>query len=71
MFRYTDTKQAPWWVVDANDKARARLNCIRHLLSQLPYEDLTPEPVVLHPRDEGRGYVRPPMSDQTFIENHY
>ena len=71
MFRYTDTKQAPWWVVDADSKPRARLNCIRHLLSQIPYEDLTPDPVVLKPRDEGRGYVRPPIDEQAFVPDLY
>ncbi|WP_217920793.1 polyphosphate kinase 2 [Miltoncostaea oceani] len=67
MFAHTDTKQAPWFVVEADDKRRARLNCISHLLSQVPYEDLTPEPVRLPPRRDGRAYVRPPMSDQTFV----
>jgi len=67
MFAHTDFKQAPWWVVRSDDKKRARLNVITHLLSQIPYEDLTPEPVVLPPRQKDSGYVRPPMSDQTFI----
>ncbi len=67
MFAHTDTKQAPWFVVEADDKRRARLNCISHLLSRVPYEDLTPEPVRLPPRRDGRAYVRPPMSDQTFV----
>ncbi len=67
MFAHTDTKQAPWFVAEADDKRRARLNCISHLLSQVPYEDLTPEPVRLPPRRDGRAYVRPPMSDQTFV----
>ena len=47
MFAHTDIKQAPWYVVNADDKKRARLNCIHHLLSQIPYEDLTPKPVRL------------------------
>jgi polyphosphate kinase 2 len=67
MFAHTDFKQAPWWVVRSDDKKRARLNVISHLLSQVPYEDLTPEPIVLPPRQKDTGYVRPPMSDQTFI----
>jgi polyphosphate kinase len=67
MFRFTDIKQAPWWVVDADDKRRARLNCIHHLLSLLPYEDLTPPPADLPPRREESGYERPPLSDQTFV----
>jgi len=67
MFAHTDFKQAPWWVVRSDDKKRARLNVITHLLSQIRYEDLTPEPIVLPPRQKDTGYVRPPMSDQTFI----
>jgi polyphosphate kinase 2 len=70
MFSYTDIKQAPWYVVDADDKRRARLNCIHHLLSMIPYKDLTPEPIKLPPRGGG-GYVRPPISDQTFIPEVY
>jgi polyphosphate kinase 2 len=70
-FAHTDIKQAPWYVVDADDKKRARLNCISHLLSLIPYEDLTPEPIVLPPRRDVGGYVRPPISDQTFVPNLY
>ncbi len=71
MFAYTDIKQSPWWVVPSDDKRRARLNCIHHLLSMVPYEDLTPEPIVLPPRQPDSGYVRPPMSDQTFVPQVY
>ena len=67
MFAYTDIKQAPWYVVDAEDKPRARLNCIAHLLSMIPHEDLTPESIKLPPRQKDSGYVRPPVSDQTFV----
>jgi polyphosphate kinase 2 len=68
MFKYTDTKQSPWWVVNADNKKRARLNCIHHLLSQIDYEDLTPKKLTLPPRrDEDEGYVRPPITDQTFV----
>ena len=67
MFAYTDIKQAPWYVVDAEDKGRARLNCISHLLSMIPYEDLTPESVKLPKRQKDGSYVRPPVEDQTFI----
>src|SRR5205814_1469160 len=67
MFKYTDIKQAPWYVVNSDDKRRAQLNCIHHLLSMIPYEDLTPEEIILPPRQEDKGYVRPPMTDQTFI----
>lgn len=67
MFRYTDTKLSPWYVVEADDKKRARLNCISHLLSKIPYEDLTPQVLELPPRQVDNSYVRPPFSDQTFI----
>jgi polyphosphate kinase 2 len=67
MFAHTDTKQAPWYVVEADDKRRARINCISHLLGLISYEDLTPEPVVLPPRRDDGAYVRPPMSEQTFV----
>jgi polyphosphate kinase 2 len=71
MFAHTDIKQAPWWVVRSDNKRRARLNVISHLLSMVPYEDLTPEPIVLPPRQKETGYVRPPMEDQTFIPEPY
>ena len=71
MFAYTDTKQCPWYVVNADDKKRARLNMIAHLLSKIPHEDLTPERIVLPPRQEDKGYVRPPITDQTFIPEVY
>ncbi|MCU0485900.1 MAG: polyphosphate kinase 2 [Anaerolineales bacterium] len=71
MFKYTDTKQSPWWVVQSDDKKRARLNTISHLLSLIPYEDLTPEKIILPPRQPDQGYVRPPISDQTFVPCKY
>ncbi len=71
MFKYTDTKQAPWYVVNSDDKKRARLNCISHLLSMIPYEDLTPPPIELPPREDDFGYVRPPITDQTFVPEIY
>jgi polyphosphate kinase len=71
MFAYTDIKQAPWYVVEADNKKKARLNCINHLLSLIPYKDLTPEPIKLPPRESKKGYVRPPISDQTFIPEVY
>src|SRR3954453_14999284 len=67
MFNHTDIKQAPWYVVPADDKRRARLNCISHLLSQIEYEDVTPPPLELPPRQPDTSYVRPPMADQTFV----
>ena len=71
MFSYTDIKQAPWYVVNSDVKRHARLNCIAHLLSMIPYQDLTPEAVILPERKEGQGYVRPPLSDQTFVPEVY
>ena len=67
MFAHTDIKQAPWYVVESDNKKHARINCISHLLSMIPYKDLTPELIELPAREEGVGYVRPPMSDQTFV----
>ena len=67
MFAHTDIKQAPWYVVNADNKKRARLNVISHLLSLFPYVDLTPEPIILPPRETDNGYVRPPITDKTFV----
>lgn len=71
MFSYTDTKQSPWYVVPADDKRRARLNCIDHLLSLIPYNDLTPKPIKLPPLKHDLAYVRPPITDQTFVPEKY
>ncbi len=71
MFAHTDIKQAPWYVVEADDKRRARLNCIGHLLSLIPYEDLTPGRIELPPREDAGGYVRAPYAEQTFVPDIY
>ncbi|RLD81216.1 MAG: polyphosphate kinase 2, partial [Bacteroidetes bacterium] len=71
MFFYTDTKHSPWWVVEADDKKKARLNCIHHLLSKIPYEHLDREDLVLPERVISKGYVRPPMEEQTFVPELY
>lgn len=71
MMKYTDIKQAPWYVVNADVKTKARLNCIAHLLKQIPYEDLTPDRIELPPRQSDEGYVRPPYEDQTFVPEVY
>jgi len=71
MFAHTDIEQAPWYVVNADDKRRARLNCISHLLSLVPYEDVTPPPITLPPRQPDPGYVRPPLAEQTFVPELY
>ena len=67
MFSHTDIKQAPWYVVNSDVKKHARLNCISHLLTQIPYESIERPPVALDERPLQRGYVRPPMGDQTFV----
>lgn len=71
MFASTDIKQAPWFVVKGDDKKRARLNVISHLLSLVPYQDLTPEKFELPPLQAAGGYVRPPITDQTFVPEVY
>jgi polyphosphate kinase len=71
MFALTDLKRSPWNVVNADDKKRARLNCIHHLLSQIPYEDLTPKPIKLPSLNGKSAYVRPPITDQTFVPERY
>lgn len=71
MFAYTDTKLSPWWVVRADDKKRARLNCIHHLLSQIPYEDIHQKPLVLPERKLKHEYIRTPISEQTFVPEVY
>lgn len=70
MFAITDTKQSPWFVVNAEKKECARLNVIRHLLSMIPYKDLTPEPLKLPPLGKSK-YVRPPIQEQNFIPQVY
>ena len=71
MFAATDTTRSPWHVVDADDKKKARLNCISHLLSQIEYEDLTPPPLKLPKRQKNSNYERPPMEMQNFIPEKY
>ena len=71
MFAHTDIKQAPWWVVTADDKRRARLNCIAHLLKQIPYQEVEREKVKMPQRQGKEGYVRPPLKDQNFVPDAY
>ncbi|WP_434527667.1 polyphosphate kinase 2 [Vibrio sp. K4] len=70
MFAYTDTKHCPWWVVPSDDKKKARLNCISHLLSQVEYEELE-HPMIELPELNKDGYVRAPIDDQTFVPDKY
>ncbi|MBM7797938.1 polyphosphate kinase 2 [Microlunatus panaciterrae] len=69
-FQYTDIKQAPWYVVPSDDKRAARINCISHLLSLFPHEDVAPDPVEL-PQMLDVAYVRTPMAEQTFVPQLY
>jgi polyphosphate kinase 2 len=70
MFAYTDTKESPWFVVEADDKRTARLNLISHLLEQIPYGAVPEEKVELPPRQQ-RAYVRPPVETQAFVPTRY
>jgi polyphosphate kinase len=71
MFSYTDTRQSPWYVVPADDKRRARLNCIDHFLSLIPYKDLTAKTIKLPPLKHEVAYVRPPITEQNFVPEKY
>ena len=71
MFAHTNIPEAPWFTVEADDKRRARLNCIQHLLSKVPYEDMTPPALKLSPRRSAKGYERPPINEQFFVPNRY
>jgi len=70
MFVHTDLPESPWFVVEADDKRRARLNCISHFLSRIPYEDRTPEPVELPRRQSEDGYRRPDRGTQKYVPDH-
>jgi polyphosphate kinase 2 len=71
MFEFTDTKRCPWYVVEADDKKRARLNCISHILQTIDYDDILPPRMKLPPRAEQGGYIRPPLDAQTFVPGRY
>lgn len=71
MFSYTDIRQSPWFVVPADDKKRARLNCIDHFLSLIPYKDLTVKAIKLPPLKHDLAYVRPPITEQNFVPEKY
>jgi polyphosphate kinase 2 len=71
MQQYTDTLLSPWNVVDANNKKKARLNCISHLLSKIPYKEIPPAKVKLSPRQDDDSYVRPPKDNQHWVPAVY
>jgi polyphosphate kinase len=72
MFTHTNIPEAPWFTVEADDKQRARLNCISHFLSKIPYIDMTPKPLELPKRKSApHDYVRSPHNEQFFIPKIY
>ncbi|MEL0106076.1 MAG: polyphosphate kinase 2 [Rhodospirillales bacterium] len=71
MFRYTDSELSPWWVVEADDKRGARLNCISHLLSQFDYSEVEKDEITLPPRRGSKDYVRPPKDEQRFVPHKW
>lgn len=71
MFAHTNIPQAPWFTIEADDKKRSRLNCIHHLLSKVPYEDMTPPPLELPARPPDEDYVRAPRNEQFFVPQVY
>lgn len=70
MFVHTDIPEAPWFVVPADDKRRARLNCMAHLLSRLPYVPKTLKELEMPERQDDEGYVRPPREIYTYVPDH-
>jgi polyphosphate kinase 2 len=71
MLKFSDIRQAPWWIVPSDDKRRARLNCIHHMLRSVPYKDVMPDPIELPPRDKSKTYIRTPIEDQSFVPLYY
>jgi polyphosphate kinase 2 (PPK2 family) len=71
MFSHTNIPEAPWFTVEADDKKRARLNCIHHLLTKIPYQDMTPPAMELPKRKAADNYARPPRNEQFFIPSAY
>ncbi|WCE30272.1 polyphosphate kinase 2 [Vibrio sp. SCSIO 43137] len=70
MFNYTDTKQSPWWVVASDDKKRARLNCISHLLSCIDYQEVE-HPKIELPEINKEGYIRAPIEEQSHVPDKF
>ncbi|MFD8653843.1 polyphosphate kinase 2 [Streptomyces mirabilis] len=70
MLVHTDVSEAPWYIVESDDKRRARLNMIAHLLGSVPYHEVKPPVLELPPRPPSTGYVRPPRDLQTYVPDH-
>ena len=71
MLQRTNIKEAPWWVVEAVDKKKARLNCISHLLEQIPYNEVARPPVKLPKRVRHEDYSRAPVPPELFVPDRY
>jgi polyphosphate kinase 2 len=71
MLQRTHIAEAPWWVVNSVDKKKARLNCIHHLLGQIPYEEIEITPIVLPPRQRSDDYVRQPVPNEILVPEFY
>ena len=71
MQKFTDTDQSPWNIVDADNKKKARLNCISHLLTRIPYKEIRPAKIKLSPRQKDDGYLRPPKTSQHWVPTVY
>lgn len=71
MFKRTNISEAPWHILEADDKRRARLNCIRHILSVISYEDVIPDALNLPPRRLAEGYIRPPRLVDNYVSDAY
>lgn len=71
MFERTHIPEAPWWVVEGDDKKKARLNCINHLLSQIPYKKIERDEVVLPEREHHDNYQREPIPEDMYVPNVY
>ena len=71
MLAHTNIPEAPWFTVESDEKERARLNCMRHILIKIPYEELPPETVELTPRKPAGDYVRPPRTEQFYVPHYY
>ena len=71
MMAHTHSSEAPWFTIEADDKRRARLNCLHHVLSKVPYQDMTPPPIKMPKRPNQGTYKRSPINEQFFVPNHY
>jgi hypothetical protein len=71
MLEKTHIPEAPWWIVAANDKKRARLNCIQHLLAQIPHQEIERPPVILPERVHNPDYIRGPVPKEMYVPDVY